>query len=440
VPPALGPRPDAAFVVHRWEVDGDRRIRLRYSFDGPVEAPPAFSEVIEFPAPVPSGEPEVARLLDLLAVVAGTSYFKAAAPRRVHFDGFDVDPAAHAVVTAAYDHGLREYAHHQPFDIPFRTGFPDPTAVAPTPTGRRNTEPERPLLPFGGGKDSSLLASALVDRRPTLFTIGEHRYVGRVADALGLELVFASRRIDPLILRSAELGLRNGHVPVTAINTLVSLVHAASVGADAVVLANERSASADTIPGINHQYSKSLAFERLLRGALTANLPDTFSAVRPWGDLAIARAFVTHTTLLPHFMSCNRAFLRDPARRSDGWCGHCDKCRSVYLSLAPFTTPAVLAGVFGRDLLADPAAVDGFRALVVESDKPFDCVADIDEARAALWLAAAEPVWADHAVVRELVGEGHAVEPADDTFLATADHDVPDGLFAELSTRVFARP
>src|SRR5690606_16672904 len=142
----------------------------------------------------------------------------------------------------------------------------------------------------------------------------------------------------------------------TAINSLISVVVALATGCGSVVMANERSASQATrvVAGvaINHQYSKSLAFERLLRAALAPTGISYFSALRPWGELPIARAFARAPRAVhAAFMSCNRAFVRDPARRSAGWCGDCPKCRSVYLSLAPFMAPGDLATIFGRDLL-----------------------------------------------------------------------------------------
>ena len=201
-------------------------------------------------------------------------------------------------------------------------------------------------------------------------------------------------------------------------------------------MANERSASMDTIPGINHQYSKSVGFEGLLHDALGDGMPDYYSALT-WGDLAIAKVFATRTSLLPHFMSCNRAFVRDPARRSDGWCGDCDKCRSVFLSLAPFVEPDDLVAVFGRNLLDDPASTAGFRRLVDAGDKPFDCVADIDEARHAFWLLGESPIWRSSAIVRAMLDEGLAAPPTADTFAAAGAHHVPNELLADLTERIF---
>jgi hypothetical protein len=134
-------------------------------------------------------------------------------------------------------------------------------------------------------------------------------------------------------------------------------------------------------------------------------------------------------------MSCNRAFVRDPARRSPGWCGDCPKCRSVYLSLAPSMDPAELVAIFGRDLLADPAQIAGFLELVDPDAKPFECVGEIDEARVAVVLLAADDRWRMHPVVAALAA---AAPPATttDAFVRSDEHSVPPEVLAVLAAAV----
>ena len=131
-------------------------------------------------------------------------------------------------------------------------------------------------------------------------------------------------------------------------------------------------------------------------------------------------------------MSCNRAFIRDPARRSGGWCGQCPKCRSVFLSLAPFMDPGRLAAIFGRDLLADPAQVPGFLELVEPGAKPFECVGEIDEARTAVALLAADPRWRSHPLVTALAA-GSPPPTTTDAFERSTAHAVPPGVLERLA-------
>src|ERR1700752_569001 len=90
----------------------------------------------------------------------------------------------------------------------------------------------------------------------------------------GLPVVRAGREIDPQLLRSAELGFLNGHVPVTGIISAIAVLAAVLDGRDAVVMSNEWSASVPTLEHngqpVNHQWSKSAAFEAAFRDLLDA--------------------------------------------------------------------------------------------------------------------------------------------------------------------------
>ena len=92
------------------------------------------------------------------------------------------------------------------------------------------------------------------------------------AAATGLPIVRAEREIDPQLLRSAELGFLNGHVPVTGILSAIAVLAAVLEDRDAVVMSNEWSASIPTLEyrgwPVNHQFSKSDVFEASFRGVL----------------------------------------------------------------------------------------------------------------------------------------------------------------------------
>jgi hypothetical protein len=143
-------------------------------------------------------------------------------------------------------------------------------------------------------------------------------------------------------------------------------------------------------------------------------------------DSDISRAFAVRCERLHHdFMSCNRAMIRDASKRSNGWCNDCPKCRGVFLSLAPFLAPDRMVSIFGADLLADANQVDGFRELLTDSEKPFECVADVKEARLSLRSLGQQPEWAQHAVVRTLL------QLADSVPTNTTDEATGNMLFAD---------
>jgi DNA-binding NarL/FixJ family response regulator len=62
-----------------------------------------------------------------------------------------------------------------------------------------------------------------------------------------------------------------------------------------------------------------------------------------------------------------------------------------------------MLGMFGRDLLAEPEAIEGFAELLeLDGHRPFECVGEADEARAAVNALAADPRWSGHVLVAEL--------------------------------------
>jgi hypothetical protein len=68
-----------------------------------------------------------------------------------------------------------------------------------------------------------------------------------------------------MIRLGRQPGYYNGHVPSTAINSMIGALTALLFGYNRIVLSNERSASEGNVEfdgrEANHQYSKSLAFE-----------------------------------------------------------------------------------------------------------------------------------------------------------------------------------
>jgi hypothetical protein len=404
------------FIIDGWSAAGPD-ITLRYR-SGEF----SFAEQVRFPVDVDTTE-SVARLLDLLAIIAGVSYAKAVAPATVIFPQLDISEAGYELVHQVYDEGMREFAFHN--GLPLTSAF----VINDKPRGEdftseARTGPGSPLIPFGAGRDSCVVASALKHLNPTLFTIGEHPYAKRVAEQLSLRLLTASRTIDPLLLTLNESGAPNGHIPVTAINSMISLIVAELTGHTSVVMANEKAASRPTrvVDGvyINHQYSKSAQFEHALFAAVDMAgvfVPYT-SVLRDASDRAISRAFATKCSQLHSlFMSCNQAMLRDPSRRSDGWCCQCPKCRGMFLSLAPFLSPPQMKNIFGQDLLDDISQVDGFHDLMSDDMKPFECVADVDEARDSMLRLIASAEWSQHCVVqasREVASQQSQI-PQDDS-------------------------
>jgi hypothetical protein len=275
--------------------------------------------------------------------------------------------------------------------------------------------------------------------------------IEQAAAVTGLPIVRAERELDPQILRSVELGFRNGHVPITGILSAAAVMTACAHGYDAVVMSNERSASSATIDAggrpVNHQWSKSWPFEQGFRAVLAGSDASGvcyFSALRPWSELWIAQRFAEHREYHGVFRSCNRAFAVDPSRRLDHWCGVCDKCCFIDLILSPFLPAEALGEVFGgREPLSDPSLAPRFRTLLAISadPKPWECVGDPDECRAAATLAAERQDRSGCSLLHQLIGElgdrAHGARASVPALLAPdGPHNVPDGFARAAGARI----
>lgn len=424
-------------------LDERGRVVLRYALDDAYE----FSEELDLPVAASLSDADRERvdgLLSLLHWVAGVSYFKAAAPPAVDCESGTPGPAAAALLEALYSEGLGEFA--------FVNGLPSlprprfPSSRASPAAGAVDPAPSRVLVPVGGGKDS-IVALEIVRRSglpAASFAVGDAPPITRTARVAGMQHLVARRRIDPQLLALNGAGALNGHVPITAIVSCVALLTAALRGFDAVAMANERSASQGNVAwdgiDVNHQFSKSLRAEALLRAAVAelAGAPQIFSILRPASELAIARAFARLDAYHGAFTSCNAIFRLDPELRAASWCRDCPKCRFVYLVLAPFSDPAHLRAVFGADLLADDAQFAGFALLTATGgSKPFECVGEEEESLAAIRLLAEDERWREHVVVRRLAAEVLPAFPASAgspaaTLALGDDHFVPAALLQDV--------
>jgi len=175
-------------------------------------------------------------------------------------------------------------------------------------------------------------------------------------------------------------------------------------------MSNEWSASIPTLQyqgrPVNHQYSKSADFEAAFRGVL-AGYPDYFSWLRDRTELWVGQEFAALAAYHGSFRSCNKAFYAERARRLDHWCGECDKCCFIDLILAPFLPAGALRRIFGQagEPLDNPKLAGKFRALLGAGAKPFECVGEVNECRAAVLLAARRDDRAGSRLLQDLAAE-----------------------------------
>ena len=279
---------------------------------------------------------------------------------------------------------------------------------------------EHALVAIGGGKDSLVSIEALrtlgVDQ--TVTWIGGSQLIGACAQRTGLPMLNIGRALAPQLFDYNRDGAWNGHIPVTAVNSAILVLAALLHGSDQVVFSNERSASYGSLitaadgsatTEVNHQWSKGWAFESAFGDHVTRHIAadlQYYSLLRPLSELAVARQFARIDRYDAHFSSCNRNFHILGERPVNRWCGVCPKCHFVFLALAPFMPKPRLVGILGRNLLDDPGQTAGFDALLEFQDhKPFECVGEGRESRAAMAALAERPEWREDVLVERFARE-----------------------------------
>lgn len=384
-------------------VDGST-IELRYRGVVAGGPPVELTETIELPGSLEGVDASALDgVLRLLSIAASLSYFKAFAPASLAVPaGLTAQEVRFA--RELLTNGLGEFAYVNDLPSVFETPVIAPVSDDPPPADPTTERARRVLVAVGGGKDSIVSIEALKSAgyEIGLYSVNSYAPIEDTAKVAGIPMLTVRRRLDPTLFRLNAEGAPNGHVPVTAVNSLLGVLTAMACGFDTVAFSNEASSSYGNVTwhgrSINHQWSKGLEFERLLRDSLPPGAPGYVSVLRPLTELRIARRFATHREYHGVFTSCNRAFkLAEKDRTS--WCADCPKCRFVFLCLAPFLPRDELLGIFsGRDMFADETQLSGFLELLGADGllKPFECVGEPDECRVALALVREHDDWKDH--------------------------------------------
>jgi hypothetical protein len=401
-----------------------------------------FTELLEFPTGADAdaaASDAFLKLLDLTAVVLGVSYFKLLAPTRIEVD-FPLTERERDFALDIYSNGLGEFyarnklEHFGKIEV---TAPPDHRRAHPSPILR-----DRALLPIGGGKDSlvsvELLEAAGLDYTP--FAVNPKGPIIGSVDKIARTPIYVVRTLDAEMLRlSKEPGYLNGHVPSTAINSMIAALASLLFSYARIVLSNERSASEGNVVHdgreVNHQHSKSLEFERLIASVLgdaTGGALSYFSLLRPYSEARIAALFARETRFDHVFSSCNRNF---KLAGHDGplWCGECPKCHFTFLLMASRMDYNRMMGIFGHNFLDVPANERSFRELTgLAGQKPWECVGEIEEAAACLYILTTHPDWEHAATVEALrddlvaqYGRPRLSAALNDLFNDSADHHIP---------------
>ena len=246
------------------------------------------------------------------------------------------------------------------------------------------------LIPVGGGKDSCVSLEILKELNVTAVIQNPKKVQLECVKASKVtKLITFEREVQKEKLKELnQQGFLNGHTPFSSLLAFELYLIAYLSNNKYIALSNENSANEGTVIGtkINHQYSKTLEFEKDFNDYTQKYFKldiKYFSFLRPLNEFQIAMLFSHYESYHHVFKSCNIGSLSHPWI----WCGHCPKCLFVYIILSPFLYKDKLLNIFGSDLFIEEELLPTLKELLGETGvKPFECVGEVKEVKYALSL------------------------------------------------------
>ncbi len=373
---------------------------LSLAFDFNLDDRYHFSPTLEIPSrPFFDWDGLPKDRLEVLAFQIGmtelVSYWKIACPKKVVVKPFALTERQISFWKKLYYNGLGEFLYLNGITVSEADLMrieTQPIDSNRTVAARNDMDSswfeEKTLVPIGGGKDSVVTLECLRSEMPVIPMIVNPRGATlncvKTAGYKENDYIVINRTLDPTMLKLNAEGYLNGHTPFSALLAFISVLVAFGSRSRYIALSNENSANEATVPGtnINHQYSKSIEFERDFRSYVAENLSDKvqyFSFLRPLSELQIASLFAQCEAYHAVFRSCNAG------SKTDSWCGHCPKCLFTWIILSPFLSKEKLVAIFGKDLMADESLRPVYEELNgTAAVKPFECVGTVEEVRACI--------------------------------------------------------
>ena len=328
-------------------------------------------------------------LLFQIGLIELISYWKSACPPQLIIKGQKLSETQISWWKNVYYQGLGEFFYTNGIQTSLKE-FMTISSSGDTILPQQISLDETVIVPIGGGKDSVVTLELLVKTeqvRPFIMNPrGATLECARVAGFGKDGFIEVNRRLDPLLLELNAQGFLNGHTPFSAMLAFYSLLVSAISGHRHIALSNESSANEPTVAGtdVNHQYSKSFAFESDFRDYVKQNISadfNYFSFLRPLNELRIAKLFAEQVKYYPVFKSCNAG------SKTDVWCCNCSKCLFAFTILSPFIPVIEMVHIFGKNLFELPQMLGYLKELTgIDEVKPFECVGTIDEVNATLHM------------------------------------------------------
>ena len=337
-------------------------------------------------------KPFLDNLVFHIGMIELISYWKITCPKKVVIKPFALDAEQIRWWKKLYFNGLGEFFYVNGITTNIND-FMTITSTSSFRAQRSEVEKsfvltEQTLIPVGGGKDSVVTLELLKNRIPAIpLIINPRGATNECVAAAGFteeQTAIVKRTLDPTMLKMNAEGYLNGHTPFSALLAFYTILIGFATKSRYIALSNESSANEPTVPDteINHQYSKSVAFENDFRHYVAKYIDadiQYFSFLRPLNELQIAKLFSRAKEYRKVFKSCNAG------SKTDSWCGKCPKCLFTWLALSPFISRKDLTDIFGKDLLTD----NNLRPILDQLDgsvevKPFECVGTVGEVRACV--------------------------------------------------------
>lgn len=204
------------------------------------------------------------------------------------------------------------------------------------------------------------------------------------------KILLVNRKISPNLFILNKNWYYNWHVPITWIIAFVKETVAYLYSYKYLVLSNEKSANFWNIHwkwiDINHQYSKSLNFEKhfwkYVELYINSNIK-YFSLLRGMYEVKIAELFSKlWKKYFSTFSSCNNNFKINNNKINNKliWCNNCPKCAFVFSILKSYLNKKEIISIFWEDLYEKKDLEKIFRELLwISWIKPFECVWEREE-------------------------------------------------------------
>lgn len=359
-------------------------IRYRYEFDGAeFERGHDFDDTVNFDGF--ADDPTFVRLLSYTAIADSIYTFGLGYFNQIELP-FSLNEKEQVFFDTVFLHGLAEFRYvnnlpiHQGVTLTWKDDAP---VIASGVDGvSRGILSEQAYVLNGGGKDGAVAIEMAKKLGIDLawFTSGSAESRSRMVAVSGVtDWTQAHRFSDGYIKANAVL---KGHRPMSFYVSMIASLTAYVNDRRYVIAANEYSASFPnlTVDGfaVNHQYSKSSAYEEMLSDLFVhVGIPTRyFSITRPLYELQIMRIFANFTKYHQHFLSCNRGM------RDDEWCMNCAKCAFVIGAMYLYNQPSATQ-LWGeaQTVFASNHLVDELIELVNVDAKPLECIGTIGENR-----------------------------------------------------------